>query len=224
MLLHWTSHQSCKQHSNSNKEGKYQCRIYWSSGSILWLEFSNELGVFSSGQTLERSSSQSKINVYIFRRQAVIRHCLGRDSTFLITSKFYFCTWILSLGLADLEEARGALCLRKVSQAWVLLWAGCTASVALEIWKSLPLEEASEWSGHIPHIWASPKVMQSWCNLKSGRFIGFALWSVRENPDKCSPQKKHTQIRSCCLLQCKRNEESKTLETFIVLFKPSPSK
>lgn len=119
----------------------------------------------------------------------MIRHCLGRDSIFFNHFQVLFLHMDFVLGSG--WSGRGMWC--SVSQKGqpsmgaAVSWMHC--SVALEIWKLLPLQAASEWSGHILHVWASAGVMQSWCNLKSGRLTSFTLLSVREKPGKSFSQK-----------------------------------
>lgn len=46
--------------SLSDQEGKHQCKIHWSLGSMSWLELSNELSTSSGRQTFKRCSSQNR--------------------------------------------------------------------------------------------------------------------------------------------------------------------
>lgn len=137
---------------------------------------------------------------------------------FLITSKFYFCTWIFVLGSG--WSGRGTWCsVSQKGQPSMGAAVSCMhCSVALEIWKLLPLEAASQWSGHILHLWTSPRVMQSWCNLKSGWFTGFAFLSIREKPSGWSPQKSthRSDHVACCSAREIKNQRPWRLLLFFL--------
>lgn len=86
--------------------------------------------------------------------------------------------------------------------------------------ETAPPASTSEWPGHIIHAWASPGVMQSWCNLKSGRLTSFAFLSVREKPGKCSPQK--STHRSDHFAYCNAREMRNKRHWRLLLFFLSP--
>lgn len=82
---------------------------------------------------------------------------------------------------------------------WLCSWMHCFSSAGNCCpQKITPIQG---WSGHIIHVWARKRVMQSQYSLKSERLISFALWSIGEKPCKYShPRKAHMQIISYCLL------------------------